>query len=355
MSKPHRSLVLGATGHVGGALARRLAGKGESLTLLVRDPARVPEALGKAKLEKGSILDPNAIARAASGADVMYVAVGAPPGADPGVYPWIYVAGIENAIAAARHAGVPRVVLISSADVTLTSQDRIHWNEKRDISELPFGDRAQAIRLGEDIALALSDGAVGVSAIRPGWVWGPGDRAQLPELIREAKAGGITMWGEGRSLVATSYVELVVDAAIAAARSPNAVGQAYYVADGEFLELREWLAILARALGLPAARSGTPFAVAWTLATMRGDTALREKMLRRSKGTLFDTQKAQVEIGLEPKVTVEQGMKALAQWVESEGGLDAVAAMTRVLPDAAAIEAEAKAAGLTRPEKPKRR
>jgi nucleoside-diphosphate-sugar epimerase len=147
----------------------------------------------------------------------------------------------------------------------------------------------------------------------------------------------------------------VVDAALAAAKSPNAGGQAYYVADAEFLELREWLAILARTLGLPRARSGAPFALAWAMAAMRGDVTSRETMLRRAKGTLFDTQKAQVELGIEPRVSIDQGMKALAAWVEAQGGVDAIAGWTRALPDAATIEAEARAAGLKEPAKPHRR
>lgn len=338
---------------MGGAIADRLLARKDDVTLLVRDASRLPES--GAKRRTGSVLDPNAIAKAAEGADAIFWAAGARPGAGPRVYPWIYVAGVENVIAAARHANVPRVVLVSSADVTLASQDRVHWNEKRDIADQPFGVRAQSIRLGEEIALALSDDRVSVSAIRPGWIWGPGDRAMLPELVREARAGGVTMWGEGKNLVATTYIDLLVDAVLAAARAPHAGGQAYYVADAEFLELREWLAIFARTLKLPAARVGAPFSVAWAMATMRGDIALRETMLRRSRATLFDTQKAQVELGVEPRVSVEAGMKALAAWVEAEGGIDAVAGWTRALPDAAAIEAEARAAGLPEPAKPTRR
>jgi nucleoside-diphosphate-sugar epimerase len=347
-----KALVLGATGFVGGALVERLLARGDEVTVLVRDESRLAQSSVTRRV--GSVLDPNAIAKAAVGADAIFWAVGAPPGAGARVYPWIYVAGVENVIAAARHANVPHVVLVSSADVTLGNHDRVHWSEKRDISDLPFGDRAQSIRLGEEIALALSDAQLSISAIRPGWVWGPGDRAMLPSLIREAKSGGITMWGEGKNLVATSYVDLVVDAAIAASKSPSAGGQAYYVADAEFLELREWLAILARTLGLPRARGGAPFGLAWAMAAMRGDVATRETMLRRARGTLFDTQKAQVELGIEPRVSIEQGMKALAAWVQAQGGLDTLASLTRALPDAAAIEAEARAAGLKEPQKPKR-
>ncbi len=348
-----KALVLGGTGFVGGAIVRRLVENGGDVSVLARDPGRAT-GLGEVRIVPGSILDPNAIAEAASGADVIFQAVSVPPGADPRVYPWVYIAGSENVVAAARKARVPRVVMISSADVSLTNRDRIHWNEKREIGDHPIGDRSRAMRLGEEIALALSDGTVAVSAIRPGWVWGPGDRAQLPELIREAKSGGIRMFGEGRSLVATSYIDLVVDAALGASRSPHAPGQAYYVADAEFLELREFLASLTKALGVPPPRSGTPFALAYPMATLRGDVAERERMLRRAKGTHFDVSRAQGELDVGATVSVEEGMKRLAAWVEEAGGVEALAAITRPLPDAAVIEAEARKAGVAEPKMPRR-
>lgn len=348
-----KALVLGGTGFIGGAITRRLVGKGDDVTVLVRDP-KSAAGLGEVRALPGSILDPNAIAQAAAGADVIFQAVSVPPGADRRVYPWVYIAGSENVIAAARKAQVPRVVMISSADVSLSNQDRIHWNEKRDTGDQPIGDRARAMRLGEEIALALSDAAVAVTAIRPGWVWGPGDRAQLPELVREARSGGIRMFGEGRSLVATSYIDLVVDAALGAARSPSAPGQVYFVADAEFLELREFLATLSKALGLPGPRSGTPFSIAYPMATLRGDVAERERMLRRARGTHFDVSRAQGELDVGATVSIGEGMKRLAAWVAEIGGLDALAEITRPLPDAAQIEAEAKKAGIPGPKMPRR-
>jgi 2-alkyl-3-oxoalkanoate reductase len=347
-----KALVLGGTGFIGGAIARRLAARGSEVTLLVRDPARAE--LPPGRVLPGSILDPNAIASAAAGADVIFQAVSVPPGADPRVYPWVYIAGSENVIAAARKARVPRVVMISSADVSLANQDRIHWNEKRDAGDHPIGDRARAMRLGEDIALALSDAQVAVTAIRPGWVWGPGDRAQLPELVREARGGGIRMYGEGRTLLASTYVELVVDAALGAARSPASPGQAYYVADAEFLELREFLGTLCRTLSLPPPRSGTPLSIAYPLAKLRGDVAESERILRRARGTHFDVSRAQGELDVGATVPIDEGMKQLAAWVADVGGLDAVAKMTRPLPDVGQIEAEARKAGIAAPKMPRR-
>ena len=260
---------------------------------------------------------------------------------------WTFVAGTENVINAARHAGLERVVVISSADVTLSNQDRVHWDEKRDLVGNPVGDRAKALRLAEEIALSVSDASLSVTALRPGWVWGPGDLTTLPGLIQEARSGGIRMYGDGRNLVATTYVDTLAEAALAAARSPHASGQAYHVGDPEFLELREYFGALTKALGLPPARPGPPFLVAYGIAQLRGShaTVLAEEILRRAKSTLFDVQKAIAELDFRATISVDEGMKKLAAWVDAQGGLDAVAAKARSLPDDAALDRESKAAG----------
>lgn len=344
-----KALVTGATGFVGGAIARRLLARGDEVAVLARDSSKARAlAQAGAHVHAGSILDPNAVARAARGADVLFHAAGiATPRASRAVLRWIFVAGTENVLAAARHEGLERVVLVSCADVTLANVERVHWDEKRDLPHEPIGERARALRLAEEIALSASDDRLLVTALRPGWVWGPGDRSRLPHLIREAWQGGIRMYGAGRNLVATTYVETLADAALAAARSPRASGQAYYVGDPEFVELREFLGALGEALDLPPPRPGPPFALAYPLSLLglpRGGP-LPEEIVARARGSLFDVQKAVAELDFRAEITLAQGMARLAAWVQAEGGTAAIAAAACLPPDDAAIELEAQRAG----------
>jgi nucleoside-diphosphate-sugar epimerase len=323
-----RALVLGATGFVGAEIVRRLLAEGHAVVALVRDeaalgadgraPAMRAALPAEVSIARGSIGDPNEIAVAAVGADVVFVAVGLPLGRPAEAYQWLHVAGIENVLAAARHANVPRVVLISCGDVVLADEARVHWDEKRDLSGLPLGARARAIKLGEEVALSQSDATLAVAALRPGWLWGPGDRSRLPALVAEARAGGIDLCGDGKNLVATTYVGHLAEAALRAATSPQAPGQAYYVGDPEFLELGEFLGMLCKALELPAPRPGWPYPLRRMWASLgRGGLPL-EEVVRRGRGTYFDTQKAAVELGLEPSVSVDEGMKRLAAWHAGE-------------------------------------
>ncbi len=313
-----RALILGATGLAGGAIRKRSREAGDEVIALVRHE-RAPFDDGS-RIRVGSIGDPNAIAEAAEGVDVIFVAVGLPIGRAAEEYRWLHVAGVENVIRAARHVGVPRVVLISSADVVLADLPRIHWDEKRDLPHPPVSARARALKLGEEIALAASDRSLDVTALRPGWLWGPGDRARLSGLVAEARSGGIDLCGDGRNLVATTYVEHLADAARLAARSPRAPGQAYYVGDPEFLEIREFLGILSRTLSLPTPRATVPYRLRYIWTRLAGGRLPLEEVIRRGQATYFDTQKATAELGFEPRTSIDQGMAALARWYWSERG-----------------------------------
>lgn len=337
-----RALVVGASGFIGGAIARAALERGDDVVGLVREGRAVPQGIERAI---GSALDPNAIAHAAQGADVIYHAVGTlDPTLPPAVYHWLYVSSTENVVAAARHAEVSRLVLISSSDVTLAEEDRVHWDEKRELGREPIGARAQAIRLGEDIALASSDDTLSVVALRPGWVWGKGDTSRLPSLIREAKSGGLRMYGEGRNLLSTTHVDVVSAAALAAARVPGAAGQAYYLTDVELLELRELFRALSESLGLPPPVSGMPGALASLLARSPLASRIpREELVLRRFSTHFNAEKARTELGIEPTITLEEGMKGLSSWVKSRGGADALLALVRKPPTVAELQAEADA------------
>lgn len=326
--------ITGATGFIGGAILDSAIAQGNEVVALVRSEA-ASRRLAKAGItaRQVSLFEPNAIAKAVEDSEILIHAAGITnPRAPAEVLRWTIVAGTENVLNAARHAGLERAILVSSSDVTLGDVDRVHWDEKRDLPHPPVGARARALRLAEEIALSASDSSFKITAIRPGWVWGPNDYSTLPHLIREARRGGIAMYGDGRNLVATTYIASLAQAILAAARSPNVSGQAYHIGDPEFLELREFLGLLARTLDLPKPRSGPPRWLAYPLAKLGRGAHPAEEILKRSRSTLFDVQKAIAELDFRATVSVDQGMKELAQWAESVGGLNEIVARARPAP-----------------------
>jgi uncharacterized protein YbjT (DUF2867 family) len=107
-------LITGATGNVGGPLARQLHAQGHAVRALVRDPARAAGLPAGIELATGDLDKPESVAKAVTGVEAIYLMqVGA---------------GTEQTttvINAARAAGVQRIVLQSSVGARLVPQGPI--------------------------------------------------------------------------------------------------------------------------------------------------------------------------------------------------------------------------------------
>lgn len=117
--------VTGATGGLGGRVARRLAARGLEQRLVVRDPARAPELDG-ARVVVGEYHDGEAMRRAFDGARTVFLVSGAEARDRLDQH--------RTAVDAAAAAGVERVVYTSflgaAADATFTlARDHFHTEE----------------------------------------------------------------------------------------------------------------------------------------------------------------------------------------------------------------------------------
>jgi nucleoside-diphosphate-sugar epimerase len=330
-----RALVTGGTGFVGAALCRELRARGHEVRALIGPHRPTIAALGELGVvfQAGDVGDPNGLCAAAEGCDVLFHCAGESSlHASHEALSWINVAGTENTLRAARAAGVARMVLLSCADVSLLDRDRVHWKEDAVLGQAPLGAYARSKLLAEEIALQASDRALTVVALRPAWLWGPGDHTNLPGLCREAGRGGVRLFGSGQVLFSTSYVDNVVAALLAAASAEDAGGQAFHVADPDFLTAREFFVKLCSALALPAPRRSI-YALSYSLAAVRRarqrDGAWPEDVARRGRACLLDCLRATRVLDYRPPVTVDQGMQALASWAEQVGGPAAIERLAR--------------------------
>lgn len=105
-------LVTGATGHVGGPLVRQLHEQGHRVRALVRDPSGATGLPAEVELAAGDLDDPGSVSKAVTGAEaifLMHIGTGTEQ--------------TKTMIAAAQEAGVPRIVLLSSAGARLLPLD----------------------------------------------------------------------------------------------------------------------------------------------------------------------------------------------------------------------------------------
>ncbi len=107
-------LITGATGKVGSRLAKRLAGRGDRVRALVRDPHRATELGLDVELVKGDLLDETSLAAAVRSVDAVVHCAAFFRGATPEEAHAVNDLGTRHLGAAARAANVERFVFMST-------------------------------------------------------------------------------------------------------------------------------------------------------------------------------------------------------------------------------------------------
>lgn len=186
-----RFAITGATGFIGGRLARLLVFDGHEVVALVRDPARAQGLMDLGvDVVQGNVTSRSSLEQAFRGADGVYHVAGwyriGTPEADEA---WaVNVQGTRNVMDAAWRAGVPRVIHTSTIAVNSDTQGLVRDEDyvfTGKYISLYEQTKAEAHRIAQRYA---RDG-LDVVIVMPGAVYGAGDTSQLGELIRQTAQG----------------------------------------------------------------------------------------------------------------------------------------------------------------------
>jgi len=199
-----RYAMTGATGFVGGALARLLRDEGHEVRALVRDPARAGgfAALG-VELVPGDLDDATALDTLCRDVDGLFHVAGwyKLGQRDPSVGDRVNVDGTRNVLAAAQRAGVPKVVYTSTLAVNSDTHGQVHDETYRHTG--PFTSHYDLTKArAHEIAERFGSEGLPVVIVQPGLVYGPGDTAQtgafIEQVVRgrrpQVPAGGEVCW-----------------------------------------------------------------------------------------------------------------------------------------------------------------
>jgi len=331
------TLVTGATGFIGGAIAASLQDRGHSVRGLVRDPAKARAAVpAGVELVRGDVTDPASLARAVAGVDrVIHTAGLVGDWLDRADARRVNVEGTRNLLTAADSAGARRFVHMSSLSVLGTK----HHHGTDEDAPYMYGDPYTDTKIDSERVVRefKSLGALETVCLRPGFVYGPGDRQVVPGLLDVLAKGQFIYVGDGSKEMNTIYIDDLVDVALVAAEAPAAAGGVYNLNDGARTPISDFVTFIAEYLDIPAPTKHVPPPVAiagcYTLETVaRLSRSRKPPRLNRSKlrfvyyNQHYSIDKARRELGFAPKVGYREALPATLEWFSTCGLLPALAA-----------------------------
>jgi nucleoside-diphosphate-sugar epimerase len=322
-----RVFITGATGFLGGALARALARMGAEVHALVRFTS------GRSGLDRagvtcheGDVTRPATLTNALDGADWVVHAAGrlGEFGVREEIYQQVHVEGTRNVMTAAMQTGCQtRVLHVSTTGVLgLTPPGPAMEN----LPYAPANPYERTKAAAEQVALEFASKGLPVIVCRPAFVYGPGDRHVLG-LFQAVRRGRFFLIDGAEHLCHPTFITDTVAGMLLCLRLGRS-GEIYHIAGPRAVTFREFAETIAGALGVRPPRLILPRWVAM-LAAMGleklGQASGRKPPLSRagvaffSQDRCYSWQRAHDELGYTPEFDLATGIARTVAGYRGEG------------------------------------
>jgi nucleoside-diphosphate-sugar epimerase len=333
------AVVTGASGWLGQNLVRTLARSRERVRCLVPAPAEAPPLeLVSPTVEAvtGDVRDPATVDRLFEGigpeAAVFHAAAVIHPRRTTRELFDVNVGGTQLMLDRARRAGTARFVHVSSNSpfgVNPGPGDRFTEDSPYD----PYMGYGRSKQEAEQLVRRAHDrGDLATVIVRAPWFYGPYQPPRQSRFFAAIRRGRFPMVGDGTQKRSMVYTDNLVQGLLRAEGADGAPGNAYWVADAEPYALHEILRTVRRALAAEGlAVSGperVPVPRLAARAAEKADAALQARG-RYSQGLhvlgelnhtiACEINRARDELGYEPTVALEEGMRASIRWCLEHG------------------------------------
>ncbi|HWG57102.1 MAG TPA: NAD-dependent epimerase/dehydratase family protein [Gaiellaceae bacterium] len=309
--------VTGGAGFLGLHLARRLLAAGASVRSLDVVPLDEPDLERSVDELRGDVRDPEAVARAVGGAEVVvHAAAALPIQASRAAIRGVNVDGTANVLAAALEAGVRRVVFVSSTAVYgVPERHPIHEDDPL----VGVGAYGESKIDAEALCRDFGTRGLEVVVIRPKTFIGP-ERLGVFEILFDWVREGRRIYtlGRGENRYQLLAVEDLVDAIVRSFDAPGAAGEALNVGAAEFGTVRDDLGALIAHAGSGSRLTPVPVKPA--------EVALRALELARlsplaewhyktaHRDSFVSIDKARRQLGWEPRLSNARTLTDTYDW-----------------------------------------
>lgn len=310
-----RYLVTGATGFIGGEVARQLLAQGHQVVTVARTPAKATDlaALG-VEVHKGDITDKESLRAPMTDVDgVFHIAAWYEVGTkDKTMARRINVDGTRNVMEMMRELNIPRGVYTSTLAVNSDTHGvKVDESYHYDGPHLTEYDQTKADAHNQ-VALPMMRDGLPLIIVQPGLVYGIGDHSLVRDTLLDYLRRRLPVVPAGTAY-SWAHVEDVAQAHLLAMEKGR-VGESYYIC-GPTHSMIDALALAESITGVPAPRLVAPPAMMKLMASMVGAVEnlvpvpplFRAETLRSTGGVTYigDNSKAKRELGYQPRPLAE--------------------------------------------------
>ncbi len=256
--------ITGAAGLVGSHIAEYLAKKGYQIKAITRSAKSAESFIEdwsklNIALAQADINDEKALEKALSDTDLVIHAAGiVDPYASPEQIDKINVKGSQQVLETAIKSGLKQCIFISSLSVITGNKDQYNTNETAPLvlcGESYADSKVKAEQIVTDFAYANK---IGVTVLRPGFIYGARERAWMPQLIQAISSGRAILVDNGKKETNVIYVENLNKAIEASILNEKSYGQIYNLTDGQCITKKQLCDAISDNFDLPRVSKNLP-------------------------------------------------------------------------------------------------
>jgi nucleoside-diphosphate-sugar epimerase len=323
------ALVTGGTGFLGGHLIDALLREDFCVRTLIREHSHYNDLSKKGvQICVGDLTDYNSLREAVKGAQVVFhCGALVTDWARRNEYERINVEGTRNLLDAATLAKVEKFIHVSTSDVFgITGNTLVQEDHPYSPSGFAYPDSKIA---AEQIVFDYHKrGQIRVSVIYPLWLFGPGDKTLIPEVVSALRSRTMILIRGGISPIHLSYVENVAQAMVLMSRKEEALGEGFLIFDEGGLTWRDFIWRIADLLGVKRPRvSLDPFLAngfagvqeaVYTILSIRSRPILTRYIVRLLSNNLtYDGSKIDRVLGYKPRIRLEEALEGTLSWLSN--------------------------------------
>src|SRR5262245_5116341 len=228
--------------------------------------------------------------------------------------------GTANVIAAAMAGGVRRVVHVSSNSPFGVNSHRADVFRNVEPYRPYYGYGRSKMRAELSVLDAAARGLDAV-IVRPPWFYGPFQPPRQTTFFRMVRAGRFPIIGDGRQRRSMVYVHNLVQGVVAAELTPTPSGRGWWIADArpyEFVEIVDTVGRVLAAEGFEVVPNRVRLPALAGRFAERADALIQRAgryvqpvhvLGEMDKTIACDVSVARAELGYDPAVELEEGMR----------------------------------------------